>query len=297
MPELIIDELVEESFKSRGGGVFELTGARPYRFAFSSAQRLDGLPPQANDIFPCTFVSEPNLIIACVAVYTPGAPALLTIDTGYIFKTSAIGGGVPDFGTKTGVVKLTVNARVIQMKTLAGDVFDAASFRKTLLPQTLRALTLSGALTGDDAVIGQSATPGALTFTEDFLGGVFAPVTGEADAPDDEDILATATGGRKLIRRSQKVWLTRREKAVAAGATLSVLTANKPNATYGVVVQDRTDKANYAALEVRGGAATAVPVKSWEKAMLEFDVVGPDVLVRNRKGVSVSIDITRGRIA
>ncbi|MGE0409521.1 MAG: hypothetical protein AB7P23_09710 [Amphiplicatus sp.] len=296
MAELIFDELIEENFTSRGNGVFELNGARDYRFAFSSTKRANGDPAEAGDLFPCTFAAAPNIVMSTIAVYTPGSPALLDATGGPYYKTSALGGGLPDFGTKDGIVGLSLNAALLFVKDLAGGIANPGAMRVTAIPPTLKAFKAFAAAVNGEGVAAQCGTNND-NWSQDFLGGLIGADADETDAADEEDIFASATAGLKLVRRSIKAWRTVRNKPIDAGQILAVLTADKPNALYGVHVQDRTTKTSYAAGEFRGDAATVVPVRAFESGGLEFDISGTSIRVRNTTGGAINVDYTRGRIA
>ncbi len=298
MAELIFDELIEQPFTSRGDGTFELGTPPAFRFPFSSALRADGVTTaQADDLFPVTLTAAPNLIISCIASFTPGSPALLTINESYIYKTSDVGGGVPAFGTKTGLAKLTLNAALLFVQDLSGGIANPAALRNVVIPPTLQTFKAAAALTNNQAIMAQCGVGDSGTFAEDYLGGVIAAATGISDSADEEDIFATATSGIKAIRRSIKAWRTIRNKAVPGTNLYQILEADKPNALYGIHVQDRATKTACAELIVRGHASAPEPIDGYQRGDLQWDVTDTWVGIRNLGGSSINIDITPGRIA
>jgi hypothetical protein len=294
---VIFDELIEENFTSLGNGVLRLDGAREFRKAFADAKRADGSAVQPNDQFPVTAVASPSIMTTAIGVYTPGAPATLDISSGPFYQSSAVGGGLPDFGAKTGIVGNVLPAPLFLFKNLSGLIENPEAIRQSLLTATMKTFKDSAILVANEAVAAQSGGNTA-SFAEDFLGGLVAAVTGEADPADEEDIFATATGGIKGLRRSVKAWRTYRNRPVLAGGFVTVLTASADNGLYGVHVQDRATKANYCAGCFRGDAANVVPVDVIEAtAALRFDTVGNTVRAWNTTGAQIDIDYTPGRIA
>ncbi len=287
MPELIVDELIAEDFTAISNTVLRLDGAVSKYFPFESARRVNNDPPQPGDVFPISAAADPDLSVSCLAIYTPGAPATLEIDTGNIFKTKDAGGGAPAFSGKTGRVNLSMNAALQFFRKLDGGLTNAEAFRNTLAPAGIDVLKAELG-----RVAGEGVWPTALQTLGDGLAGPFAWVAGETALDDGVDVHDTSTPGLKLVRQGSKIARSYRNKAIANGAFFLMFDAAAP-AREWLVTFSSADRAHRGAAIIRGHASDPyVDVIGPEFGALVFELSGTGVGIRNNSGGSVEITWT-----
>jgi hypothetical protein len=304
------DEAVRETVQPAGGAVFNLLGPVDGRQDFASAKRKDGTPVQTGDRCPVGLVQKVAGVterVVAIATLTLGGANILTLNTvaypsGKMYFSTA-GGAFPTFDVNsTGEAFITNAIPLTPGFDDDGNLEDPFNFRKTLTPADIATFLAEIGLSDNEAIVALGRSGAGFN----GIGGLFAQNDASTGTDDNVDKFTNPNSGQgKVDRVPIKVSPTLRGNTIGAGGVLSIASvipwfdASDPTAEYFINAWDEADAQTRLQSYWMGHATTPQPFlvhESAEPALLEFDLIGTDVRIKNTTGGSRTYSLVVERI-